>query len=93
MEKEITSKIIEERIGGRIEVLVSDEYGDEYSVEIYNDKIDIEINPTTKNEEIISFIVEAPEGAASQIFVIRIEDFSGEIGVKIDGIEITKSQP
>jgi hypothetical protein len=88
LEKEITNKIIEERIGGRIEV--SDEFVN--VIEIYNDKIDIDINPTTKNEEIVSFRVGAPEGTSSQIFVIRIEDdFSEKIIVELDGDPIQET--
>jgi parallel beta-helix repeat protein len=85
IEAKINTEIENNKIGGKIDV------ADEYNIKIYNEKIDINIESITRNKEIISFRVEADEDTPGQIFVVRIQDFSGEISVELDGKQINET--
>ena len=55
---------------------------------MYNDELDITIDPTEEEGSIVSFTVEADEGTAGQIIVVRIHDVLDELSVTFDGDEI-----
>jgi len=84
IEAKISVEIKNNKVGGKIEV-------PDNNVILYNDEVDIEISPTTKDEEIVTFRIEADEGTPGQVVVVRIQDHLNEIGVKVDGISINET--
>lgn len=80
----LNTQIKNEKVGGKIDV------GTE-NIEIYNDRIDIEIQPKTQGE-IVSFIVDGDEELSGKVFVVEISDTIKDITVKLDDTKIGETK-